>query len=1179
MNSLLAKQLRKASRGADGTDLDTLLQLVSDHYDAIDAEREHATRAWTEVTGQFETLCCEAVESREARALLDTVAEALIVVAANGDIMHVNAQASALFGPRAELQQQRIGRLLAVAATESATLALERWAAASGAVGRVVEVEAVSADGRRFPAAVKARQTLLGTERAFMLSIRDVTQRREREQQLADDARFERIVSDICHGFVTSPHDGADEGVSDALAALCEATGAAAVRLFQFSDDAADRADLAECTHRGGHATARARCPERVLLDSELPWIGGYLRQLRGIAPMPVAALPEEAERERSWFARAAVEAFSVVPLRAGLGALGFMLLEFHDVQQPAFSHERLQLLADLFVAQLRRAQAAEHQRRLAAVLDAAPDLVALSDRAGELVYLNARGRELLGIDPSAALAGCRLSDYLVDGEDFDEAGLRSAVCDGPWTATIHLDDGDRTPLAQVTLAHRDAAGSVSFYSTTGRDISSEQAAAESLAGSERRTRLALDAARMLGWDWDVASGTVRWVGGEDLQEAWFGSAPPGSFDGVLACVHADDVGALQRAVAGALAGRDHALQTELRLCGPDDTTRWVELRALVARDGDDRPVQVAGTLSDVSARRAAVSALAEERERAMITLESIGDGVVSTDEHGLVVSVNGIAAQRLGAQADAACGRLVDELFTPVAAGTEQPEHPVLQCLREGRTVTSDGGTVVRVAGGEQLAIRYSAAPIRAEEGTIRGAVVIFQDINQERSLYQRLSYQARHDSLTGLVNRRELEHVLSARLREAWDDPAAVHALLYLDIDQFKVINDTCGHAAGDELVRRVADAVRTEVRTGDCPARIGGDEFAVLLANCPADRAQAIAEGIREKVGALRFVWQERTFHASVSVGLVTVDKRSESIAAVLSAADVACHAAKEAGRNRVYAYCGDAALLQHREMQWVSRITQACEDDRLTLYSHPIVPTADTGDRRRFELLLRMRDPYGALVPPNSFIPAAERYNLMPVIDRWVVRRALGEFAQCDGQALRYSLSVNLSGSSLSDPQFLDFLRDEVAAHALVPGGLCFEITETAAISNLDLLVRFMNDIRELGCEFALDDFGSGLSSFAYLKELPVDYLKIDRVFVRNIANDIVDHSLVAAINQAGQVMGLRTVAEGVETEQVLHKVTDAGIDFAQGFLFGRPAEIADRSVFEPRATAQVIPLVG
>jgi diguanylate cyclase (GGDEF)-like protein len=423
------------------------------------------------------------------------------------------------------------------------------------------------------------------------------------------------------------------------------------------------------------------------------------------------------------------------------------------------------------------------------------------------------------------------------------------------------------------------------------------------------------------------------------------------------------------------------------------------------------------------------------------------------------------------------------------------------------------------------------------------------------------KLTYQASHDALTGLVNRREFElrterALLSAR------QMGRVHALCYMDLDQFKVVNDTCGHIAGDELLRQFTTMWQPSVRDRDTLARLGGDEFGVLLENCPLDKAFEVAELLRQTAHDFRFVWQEKSFLVGVSIGLVVIDQNSESVVNLLSCADAACYAAKDKGRNRIHVYqpTDDRLVQRHGEMQWVSRISQALEENRFRLYCQRISSLhAELAEQQHFEILVRMIDETGQMVLPMAFIPAAERYLLMPAVDRWVIGHV---FELCSQMGVHERMAgstctINLSGASLSDENFLVFVQEQFRLFQVPPSFICFEITETAAISNLTDAIALMRALKQIGCRFSLDDFGSGLSSFTYLKHLPVDYLKIDGSFVKDMANDPIDYAMVQSINNIGQLMGLQTIAEFVESEAVMHKLKEVGVDFAQGVWIDEP----------------------
>ncbi len=427
-------------------------------------------------------------------------------------------------------------------------------------------------------------------------------------------------------------------------------------------------------------------------------------------------------------------------------------------------------------------------------------------------------------------------------------------------------------------------------------------------------------------------------------------------------------------------------------------------------------------------------------------------------------------------------------------------------------------------------------------------------------REAQDALAYQASHDALTRLINRYEFESRLRVLLDSAKQHQEQ-HALLYLDLDQFKVVNDTCGHAAGDELLRQLSALLKDEVREQDTLCRLGGDEFAALVTHANDAEAGHIAEAIREAVQNFRFMWERQLFDIGVSIGVVRIDQYSGTLAAVLSDADAACYLAKEKGRNRVHFYASDdQVMLKHKdEMAWVSRITQAFEEQRFRLFHQLIVPVDPKHhEKKHYEVLVRMLDEQDQIVPPTLFIPAAERYNLMPHLDRWIVQSLFEHLTSHPDELENLAMcSINLSGVSISDPTFPEFLIEQLERFKIPPEKVCFEVTETAAIANLMAASEFICRFRAIGCRFSLDDFGSGMSSFGYLKNLPVDFLKIDGSFVKDLLTDNVDRAMVEAIHRVGHVMNLKTIAEYVENEDILAQLQLIGVDYAQGFGIAKP----------------------
>src|SRR6185437_10825336 len=574
---------------------------------------------------------------------------------------------------------------------------------------------------------------------------------------------------------------------------------------------------------------------------------------------------------------------------------------------------------------------------------------------------------------------------------------------------------------------------------------------------------------------------------------------------------------------------------------------------------------RLVSSLSDIQKRTQAEALLFEEKERAQVTLASIADAVVTVDTAGRIEFLNPVAERLTGWPLDEARQRPVADVFAVVDEATGAPiADPVRHALTDGAVIEADGNVVLLCRGAESIAIDYSVAPIRDRGARIVGAVLVIQDMSRERQYAARLSNLASHDALTGLLNRREFEQRVRA-IVEHHDAEDGQHAVLYLDLDQFKVVNDTSGHAAGDELLRQVGALLRPRLREGDVLARLGGDEFGVLLPHCPPAPALRIADALRKAIVDFRFAWRNRSFTIGVSIGLVNLADGPHTLASVLSAADAACYLAKDKGRNRVQVYRPEDSEVAARrgEMEWVHRIHRALAEDRLCLYSQPMRPMHPTAIHvEHEELLVRLIDENDELIPPIAFIPAAERYHLMPTIDRWVIRtafRVITERRAAGNTSGTYA--INISGASIGDDQFLDYVRESFARFRIPHASICFEITETTAVTSLSKAADFIGALREPGCRLALDDFGVGVSSFTYLKQLPVDYLKIDGSFVKSMLTDPVDAAMVEAIHRIGRVMGKQTIAESVETAATLDALRSVGVDYAQGNAIAVPAMFA------------------
>jgi diguanylate cyclase (GGDEF)-like protein/PAS domain S-box-containing protein len=564
----------------------------------------------------------------------------------------------------------------------------------------------------------------------------------------------------------------------------------------------------------------------------------------------------------------------------------------------------------------------------------------------------------------------------------------------------------------------------------------------------------------------------------------------------------------------------------------------------------------------DITHRKSLEASLGRGKLQARITLESIGEGVITTDTAGTIDYMNEAAEQLIATTRSTAIGRKLPELIALVdEVDRNSLGDPVALCLGERRRINLGRRALLASKQSKrEFSTELTASPIRGPDRELAGCVIIFHDVTEVRGLAREMSYQASHDALTGLVNRAEFERRLELALKSTRGDGTG-HVVCYLDLDRFKAVNDTCGHMVGDNLLRELAALLKEKVRDSDTVARVGGDEFAMLLSGCPLEKARQIADDVVQAVGDYHFTWHDRVFDLGVSVGLVQVGQESSSAEAVLSAADSACYVAKQQGRGRVHVYSSrDEVMARERgEIQWLQRLQKALKENQFELWVQPIIAVAgrvDTG--LAAELFLRMRDESGKSILPGQFLGAAERYQLMSHVDRWVVQAALTAIANGaphlpDGRAC----SINLSGQTLGDEDFLEFVVDLLDHTGVAPGRLCFEVSEAAVVNNLEHARRFINVLHGMGCQFALDDFGSGIGSFANLKHLSIDYLKIDGAYTRELGHDSVNREMVSAMIKLGRRMDFRIVAEQVEDQASFEAVRDLGVDFVQGFVIERP----------------------
>jgi diguanylate cyclase (GGDEF)-like protein/PAS domain S-box-containing protein len=570
-------------------------------------------------------------------------------------------------------------------------------------------------------------------------------------------------------------------------------------------------------------------------------------------------------------------------------------------------------------------------------------------------------------------------------------------------------------------------------------------------------------------------------------------------------------------------------------------------------------PTQTVQTLRPPAGEPEPAAGAAPATRRAL-ALSSLAEAIITTDAEGKIEYLNPAAEALTGVGQDAH-GKGLDEIVGLVDETDRRLlSDPVRQALATGVPVNlSRRALLLARANGSERSIELSASPIRNPAGEITGTVVLLHDVTEMRGLARQMSYQATHDALTGLVNRHEYERRLAEAVESAHRGDGQ-HVLCYLDLDRFKVVNDTSGHLAGDSMLREVAKLLRDAVRDSDTVGRLGGDEFGMLLIGCPLEKARQIADDVCRAVGDYRYVWKDRIFNIGVSIGIVEISRECGSLEELLAAADSACYVAKKQGTGRVAVYSArDEALARHSgEIQWLQRLQSALKENRFQLYYQSIVSTDGDDHGPAMEVLVRLHDESGHDVPPSEFVRAAERYRLMGLVDRWVVQTALAALGRgAINIPGNRSIAINISGQTLGDVQFLEFVVECLDSTGVLPGQVCFEITENAVVANLDHARRFVGVLHGIGCQFALDDFGSGVGSFSNLKTLPMDYLKIDGSFMRNLAHDSVNQAMVTAMIKLARTLNFKVIAEQVEDEAALDTARRMGVDYVQGYAIGRP----------------------
>jgi diguanylate cyclase (GGDEF)-like protein/PAS domain S-box-containing protein len=611
-----------------------------------------------------------------------------------------------------------------------------------------------------------------------------------------------------------------------------------------------------------------------------------------------------------------------------------------------------------------------------------------------------------------------------------------------------------------------------------------------------------------------------------------------------------------RKSVMRRLEGQEVPQRLEIQLINGARAGLWVEAQSSTI-EFHGRPA-ILTVARDVSHRKSLEVSLSRSKRQAQFTLESIGEGIITTDNDGHIDYMNRAAETLIGTSRDDAAGHKVGELFTLVDDSDRRPlGDPVDRCLSMRRRVNMGRRAVLVTQDGEQEhSVELSASPIRGPGDSISGSVVVFHDVGELRGLTRKMSYQATHDPLTGLVNRREFER----RLDEAMDSAHAeesVHMLFYMDLDRFKAVNDSCGHLAGDNMLREVATLIKDQVRDSDFVGRLGGDEFGALLIGCPIDKARQIATDICNAVADYRFVWKDKIFNIGISIGLVEISHISGTVQDLMSAADSACYVAKQEGRGKVHIYSArDEAVARERgDIRWLRELQVALNENTFELAVQPIIAMsrgADSGPA--LEVLIRLPG-RGSESDTADFLNPAQRYQLMPQIDRWVVNAALTAISSGElkigGQR---SCAINLSGQTIADDAFLGFVVEAL------PSMICFEVTERAILDNVKQAQRFIEVLHGIGCEFSLDDFGSGMGSFSSLKHLPIDYLKIDGMYTHNVQTDEVNQEMVAAMIKLARTMEFRVVAEQVERQEDFDWLRDVGVDYVQGYFVDRPVNL-------------------
>ena len=626
----------------------------------------------------------------------------------------------------------------------------------------------------------------------------------------------------------------------------------------------------------------------------------------------------------------------------------------------------------------------------------------------------------------------------------------------------------------------------------------------------------------------------------------------------IFEITYSDDCPSSSQLWSDCLCGVGDVPHLEKRYVRRDGQVVWGFLSCCLARGANGEPLYSIAQVEDIDWRKRSEASLVEAKERLQVTLSSIADAVIATDVDGCINFMNPVAEQLTGFSVEVACGQPIESVFyITLGRDGERQACVVSECLESGETTYGADGTVLHSSDGRIYDIKNSASPLKTERGALLGVVIVFQDVSESRQLIRQLSYKASHDDLTGLPNRDAFKRELLKAI-ESVQSGDECHALAYIDLDRFKVINDSAGHLAGDALLKKISKYLRALLRTSDSVARLGGDEFGLLFRFCDKEQARQRCEQLIRQLVALRFPWNERLYDVGASIGITEINRHNCRLADLLSQADVACYSAKNASRGTVMIYEMEqsAAAEQHREIIMASAIRDALDGGRLTLCAQPIACTTDTSEINHYEILVRMVDDNGNLLLPAAFIPAAERYGLMLQIDRWVADEIL-ERRSNEIVARGLNISLNISADALGDAEFQAHVVSLLERTPIPLAHVGFEITETAMVNQMESASYFVATLREMGCRVALDDFGNGLSSFNYLKAFSIDFIKIDGSFVRQVESNFVDLIIVESIHQVAHRLGAQTIAEYVEDAPTVERLRAIGVDLVQGYHIGRP----------------------